>query len=174
MKWVRRWLFNALAALSLLLLSATVTLWAWDSHQGNPTIWKLLEIQTHSVHYRIGVDASRVAILRALPWPPVWEPQNWGEFDPQIDFLGLQVRWASSGPMGRGFPESSWFFVEAPFLWIAAFTLVSPLWWSIRKFYLRPDRPKGFCHTCGYDLRATPDRCPECGKIPPKKELISN
>jgi hypothetical protein len=54
-------------------------------------------------------------------------------------------------------------------LWIAVMlTAVLPTLWIRRSAASRRRRRRsasGLCPTCGYDLRASPERCPECGTV---------
>jgi hypothetical protein len=50
--------------------------------------------------------------------------------------------------------------IEAPFWFISILFALAPAAWLFRR---RVQSSNGKCIACGYDLRATPDRCPECG-----------
>ena len=50
---------------------------------------------------------------------------------------------------------------------LAILPFSAALLWGRRHLQRRRERrAEGCCAHCGYDLRATPDRCPECGVVP--------
>jgi hypothetical protein len=53
--------------------------------------------------------------------------------------------------------------VVIPHWFIAVISMLLPAWWLLRRHRAKRAARMGVCPSCGYDLRATPERCPECG-----------
>jgi hypothetical protein len=72
--------------------------------------------------------------------------------------------WRWSSPRGNSIA-----MFAAPVWSVAAVTLIVPVGWVLSRVYRsrvrRRDLRVGRCVSCGYDLRATPGRCPECGAV---------
>ncbi len=53
--------------------------------------------------------------------------------------------------------------VSVPLAYFALLFSIAPAVWLVRRVRARSRRRAGLCRSCGYDLRASADRCPECG-----------
>jgi hypothetical protein len=57
-------------------------------------------------------------------------------------------------------------YITVPYWSVLAVTAALPTLWVVRRRRERIRNQASTCRVCGYDLRATPDRCPECGAVP--------
>jgi hypothetical protein len=95
------------------------------------------------------------------------DQRNWGKptFRHAFAFHDPEA-WAivSRGPMPGQFNAIRYCSITFPH-WAAALPLAMLYgWMCLRPWWRRRrERQLGCCANCGYDLRATPDRCPECG-----------
>jgi hypothetical protein len=79
---------------------------------------------------------------------------------PSFDFAGFAY--------GRvDYPNDQDYFAQAgvPHWALVAVTGAAPAWRAWKCSRRRDRVRRQHCPECGYDLRATPDRCPECGAL---------
>jgi hypothetical protein len=179
---IRRRLFTTAAAASLLLFVITCAAWI-DSYFANAAVyWRFRGKNDDgtalwSVFWDISVGDGRFMLLReALAGPPRKSPPVF-KLPPQ-PLLGW--RRTPKAPMYATAATYKWdrsvlddgqdrFDQWHTFgrLWhLAVLTAVLPAAWIVHRRRANRRCGENLCPTCGYDLRATPERCPECGAVP--------
>jgi hypothetical protein len=178
---LKRRLSNMLAGLSLLLCVAIAGLWvrsfwvqdglAWNTQQ-----WGFrLYCSRGLLMVAIDLNRSPVPGQFQTNFPPGVNRGTQNPMDLPADVANCAVNgWSGPTPVriyywqGFGFyrydfidvvPETDILFP----LWVLlGLLLVLPVFRIIRR---APWSSPGHCPRCGYDLRATPERCPECGRL---------
>jgi hypothetical protein len=170
-KRLRRIVLNAATILSTLLCVGVVVLWV-RSHRGPLTY----STNTFGNPHRIEWHDGLVALYNLGERPMTSDEYLTWMLRTQEIKPGEEVLIVRPGarptppppPMMRGEREVG----SMPALWLSAAFIVLPALWltkaSRQRIRRRREINQHLCQRCGYDLRATPDRCPECGVAPSK------
>jgi hypothetical protein len=168
----RRRLLNLAAAPSLLLCAATAALWARsyfrvDTIHRNAGTWSHVLVVGRGELLYEWIDGKYTAdeerpFLESQPADPA--PYGPGrdviERAGGVWVLGFGHYVSLNGPDAVYYADG----VTVVPLWCPLLvTAAPPAWWLIGRTRAARRRRPGHCPACGYDLRATPERCPECG-----------
>jgi hypothetical protein len=177
MRRLLRILINAATVLSLVLCVATVAAWVRSYRVRDDLSWtrensrQMLNVVTYRGGLWAAVITARARDKLARPgarWLQI-APASYAELVTQATLFnrfGFALDdFQDTALAARG--------LACPFWFIMLLTAILPAarlagWRRRRRQARRLGMGGGLCRHCGYDCRATPERCPECGIAPSK------
>lgn len=180
MKRLRCILFHTATALSLLLLIGSALMWPRSRHaidqisacrdgynRNGERIRRVFGITSHPnrVEINLGIlhDLDFTAVITAATpgFHFSHEPLNSSLFSTH------RIRWHHYGLAIADLRTEKNLVVSAHYGWVVFLFSILPAIWLITRLRRRKRISANACPVCGYDLRASPDRCPECGTSRP-------
>lgn len=163
---MKRRVFTILSAVSLLMFVAVCVLWVRSYWVKDNLTWVRPDKGWIVASGRglLVVNFLWFRDVPARPRPPwrfEWERQSASSWQRPA---GGVVRRIGFGYDDTGPPAPGWRGGFVPHWLVAAAFAALPAAWFIRWRRQRRGARCGLCPCCGYDLRATRDRCPECGR----------
>ena len=170
MKHLLRQAFNFAAAVSAVLFVATCVLWVRSRFGPDSCLWYG---QTHH-EFRRCILSNRGRLLFALVndgdfiGGGSYSEGYYRDFDVTADSIGPVPESEFPGfQLYDGRPYRVVLMIHDA--WLLFLGALLPSGWLLRRNRRGHRAAMGLCPACGYDLRATPDRCPECGAVPAGK-----
>jgi hypothetical protein len=188
---MKRRLLNLLAALSLLLCAATVLCWVVGAV--HTVVWRCRSRPQRSSFVRLEpqylILSQQIMVPQLLSAPYFCDTSGFLQYSVRRAQPPYRVGSTLSPEYVR--PGRGWFrmlsvrtgtirfqddkgvavvlvtgfyrAIEIPWWSLILLFAISPGWWAIALYRTAARSRRGLCPGCGYDLRATPERCPECG-----------
>ncbi|MDB5357412.1 MAG: hypothetical protein JWN24_3865 [Phycisphaerales bacterium] len=176
-----RRLFTLLSALSLLLCVTSAAMWVRSERIADQVLCERLTASSgyfrryslESVGGRVWVEVldfqgrtlpSGWSHMSAPTGTPTWHliPRRM----PGDRFVALGFEWSFADAMApSAYAPRRVFMLGVPYYFVGLPACLPPIGWLRRKVRNR-SVTFNVCRHCGYDLRATPERCPECGSVP--------
>jgi hypothetical protein len=156
MKRLRRWLFNGLAAMSLFVFAFTAIFWVRSDLQRNPNAAEIFRLTGGPYGWDVMSTKRQLLLVRSLQLPQPTRPTTLPKGMVWVGVSNVTVH------------------LQFPYWQLGIVFGILPVCWlinTVRVYGHRKRDVAGLCLICGYDLRATPERCPECGTVPPKTKL---
>ena len=196
---MRRILFHIASILSLLLLIACAILWprshfAQDDYYFPPIADHALIGSENDPAYRISLSSTQgnFQVMRSQPYWEKLRPSGHASsapgkifsltpdrpVDTHFQFAGIEYFNRPRHTYKEGdstFTLWAFRYLTLPYWLLTTLFAILPILWTLhlhRQFRARSRLKRGLCPACGYDLRSSKNRCPECGQLTPVPETV--
>jgi len=155
---MRRLLFHILSSLSFLVCLTSAVFWYRSHHITSPSlkIADSITLRKTSPRYWINTHPNNLTLCRQVG-------KNWDHPLRGFEFAGVKF----GGLWGQG--SMLWNLIIPFWLltFLAAILPILQIHFLVKSLRKSLRQTHGHCSHCGYDLRASPHRCPECGQATP-------